>query len=277
MVSVADGPHDGRAPFRPFPPGTSGPGRLPRRQASPRHACEHRADRGVILNARQPLHRIAAGTTALALTAVWLGPSAATAQPAPNELSLDPAVAIADQEAQLAAYEHADKAYRTLRLTTRTAPNVPDADSRPAAAVTTAETAKPATTRKPAPKKSTGSGGSTSTVKPPSGAAGTVVSFALAQVGKRYVYATSGPNTYDCSGLVAAAYARVGIKLPHQSEQIAAKGRRVPSGQWMPGDVIHTSGHVAIYVGGGKVVEAANPSAGVRVAPVRGGTAYRFL
>ncbi|MFF5228489.1 C40 family peptidase [Dactylosporangium sp. NPDC000521] len=114
-------------------------------------------------------------------------------------------------------------------------------------------------------------------MKPPSGAAGTVVSFALAQVGKRYVYATSGPNTYDCSGLVSAAYARVGIKLPHQSEQIAARGRRVPSGQWMPGDVIHTSGHVAIYIGGGKMVEAANPSSGVRVAPVRGGTAYRFL
>ncbi|MFC5006613.1 C40 family peptidase [Dactylosporangium cerinum] len=242
----------------------------------PRHAREHRADRGVILNARQPLHRIAAGTTALALTAVWLGPSAAAAQPAPNGPSLDPAVTIAEQETELAAYERADKAYRTIRLTTHTALSARDADTRPAVAVTT-PASKPATTKKPAPKKTTGSSGSTTTVKPPSGAAGTVVSFALAQVGKRYVYATSGPNTYDCSGLVAAAYARVGIKLPHQSEQIAAKGRRVPSGQWMPGDVIHTSGHVAIYIGGGKMVEAANPSAGVRIAPVRGGTAYRFL
>jgi cell wall-associated NlpC family hydrolase len=187
-------------------------------------------------------------------------------------------VTIAAQEAELAAHERADKAYRTIRLTTRTALSVPDADSRPAAVPgTTKPATKPATTKKPAPKKTTGAGGSTSTVKPPSGAAGTVVSFALAQVGKRYVYATSGPNTYDCSGLVSAAYARVGVKLPHQSEQIAARGRRVPSGQWMPGDVIHTSGHVAIYIGGGKVVEAANPSTGVRVAPVRGGTAYRFL
>lgn len=138
-------------------------------------------------------------------------------------------------------------------------------------------TAKPATTKKPAPKKTTGANGPATTVTPPSGAAGTVVSFALAQVGKRYVYATSGPDTYDCSGLVAAAYARAGVKLPHQSEQIAARGRRVPSGQWLPGDVIHTSGHVAIYVGGGRMVEAANPGAGVRIAPVRGGTAYRYL
>ncbi|MEV0568620.1 C40 family peptidase [Dactylosporangium sp. NPDC050588] len=177
----------------------------------------------------------------------------------------------------MAAYERADKAYRTLRLQTRTAPGAHDADTRPAPpAQPSVNVAKPAP-KTAAPKKSTGSGSGGSTVKPPSGAAGTVVSFALAQVGKRYVYATSGPNTYDCSGLVSAAYARVGIKLPHQSEQIAARGRRVPSGQWMPGDVIHTSGHVAIYIGGGKVVEAANPSAGVRVAPVRGGTAYRFL
>jgi cell wall-associated NlpC family hydrolase len=114
-------------------------------------------------------------------------------------------------------------------------------------------------------------------VAPPSGAAGTVVAFALAQVGKPYVYAASGPNAFDCSGLVSAAYARVGIKLPHQSEQIAARGKRVPDGQWMPGDVIHTSGHVAIYLGNGKMVEAANPGAGIRVAPVRGGVAYRFL
>ncbi len=274
LVSVAHGPHGGRQPHRPISPGTSGPVRLPQREASPRHAREHRADRGVILNARQPLHRIAAGTTALALTAVWLGPSAAAAQPAPNELGADPAVALAEQEAQLAAYERADKAYRTIRLTTRTATSVPDADSRPAPPVTKPATSKPATTKKPAPKKS---GSSTTTVKPPSGAAGTVVSFGLAQVGKRYVYATSGPNTYDCSGLVSAAYARVGIKLPHQSEQIAARGKRVPSGQWLPGDVIHTPGHVAIYIGGGKMVEASNPSTGVRVAPMRGGTAYRFL
>ncbi|WP_432825377.1 C40 family peptidase [Dactylosporangium sp. CA-092794] len=169
------------------------------------------------------------------------------------------------------------------------------ARSRPDAAVAPAPPAPPAPAQpkaasKPAAKKTTTSGKTTKSttkstsgkapatnVAPPSGAAGTVVNFALAQVGKPYVYAKSGPNAYDCSGLVMAAYARVGISLPHQSEQIAARGRQVPSGQWMPGDVIHTSGHVAIYIGGGKMVEAANPSAGVRVAPVRGGTAYRFL
>jgi len=247
----------------------------------------HRADRGAELNARQPLHRIAAGTAALALSAVWLGPSAAAAQPAPPTTQTEqtaqpgsPAPTLAEQEALLAAYERVDRAHRDQYV--RLAASVRDAAVAPAPPPAPAQTktktaTKPRTTSSSAPKTTQKKPKTTTSVAPPSGAAGTVVSFALAQVGKPYVYAASGPGAYDCSGLVAAAYARVGIKLPHQSEQIAAKGRQVPSGQWMPGDVIHTSGHVAIYLGGGKMVEAANPSAGIRVAPVRGGTTYRFL
>ncbi|WP_433045486.1 C40 family peptidase [Dactylosporangium sp. CS-033363] len=246
----------------------------------------HRAVAGAELNARQPLHRIAAGTAALALSAVWLGPSAAAAQPAPSSQTEQteaapagsPAPTLAEQERLLAAYERADRAHREtfvkLAASQRDAATPPP----PPAPVVTKTPAKTTSTKKStsssSSKKSTTT---TSNVAPPSGAAGTVVNFALAQVGKPYVYAASGPGSYDCSGLVMAAYAKVGIKLPHQSEQIAARGRQVPAGQWMPGDVIHTSGHVAIYLGGGKMVEAANPSAGIRVAPVRGGTAYRFL
>jgi cell wall-associated NlpC family hydrolase len=194
--------------------------------------------------------------------------------PAVNAEYGSPALTLDEQEALLTAYERADRAYREHQSVA--------ARSRPEAAVPPAPAPPPTASKTTSTSsKSSKSGGSTTktttSVTPPSGAAGTVVSFAMAQVGKRYVYATAGPNTYDCSGLVMAAYAKVGIKLPHQSEQIAARGRKVPSGQWMPGDVIHTSGHVAIYIGNGKMVEAANPSAGVRVAPVRGGTAYRFL
>ena len=147
------------------------------------------------------------------------------------------------------------------------------------AAKPTATPAKPkrTTTTPPARKKATGTPKPGVAVKPPSGAAGTVVSYALAQVGKAYVYGASGPGAFDCSGLVAASYARVGIKLPHQSGAIANRGRRVPAGQWMPGDVIHTPGHVAIYLGNNKIVAATKPSTGVRVGTVRGGTAYRFL
>ncbi|MGI5242897.1 C40 family peptidase [Dactylosporangium sp. CA-139066] len=193
------------------------------------------------------------------------------------------ALTLFEQEALLTAYERADRAHPahlTIGMPATPVAAVPPAPAPPPPASKPAT--KPANTKPATTKKTTSSGSkpgssNTTTVKPPSGAAGTVVNFALAQVGKRYVYATAGPNTYDCSGLVMAAYAKVGIKLPHQSEQIAARGRQVPSGQWMPGDVIHMPGHVAIYIGNGKMVEAANPSAGVRIAPVRGGTAYRFL
>jgi cell wall-associated NlpC family hydrolase len=100
-----------------------------------------------------------------------------------------------------------------------------------------------------------------------SGAASGAVSFALAQVGKRYVWGTAGPSSYDCSGIVVAAYARIGIRLPHQSGGIAGYGRPV-SGPLQPGDVLFLSGrggvyHVILYVGGGQVVEAASPGQGV--------------
>ncbi|WP_238016394.1 C40 family peptidase [Dactylosporangium sp. AC04546] len=231
----------------------------------------HRAVPGVVLNASQPLRRIAAGTTVLALSAVWLGSSAAAAQPAPTNVTATDEVAtlqaelLADEEARIAAFEKADRAYRPIHLSSRdTASRVVVAPPAPAKPPVPVKKKPPATTKAPS-------------VAPPSGAAGTVVSWALGQVGKPYKWAAAGPNAFDCSGLVMAAYAKVGVKLPHQSEQIAARGRKVPAGQWRAGDVIHTSGHVAIYLGNGKMVEAANPQAGVRVAPVRGGTAYRFL
>ncbi|GAA0717128.1 C40 family peptidase [Dactylosporangium roseum] len=112
---------------------------------------------------------------------------------------------------------------------------------------------------------------------PTTGRAAVVISYALAQVGKPYKWGSAGPGAYDCSGLVMASYAKAGIKLPHQSGQIPRRGRKVHAGQWQPGDVIAFPGHVALYLGGNRMVEAANKKSGVRIAPTRGGTAYRFL
>ncbi|MER7276441.1 C40 family peptidase [Dactylosporangium sp. NPDC000244] len=208
-------------------------------------------------------------------------PASTQTKAAETVLTGSPAPTLAEQEALLAAYERVDRAHRdhyvTLAASARDAAVAPAPPPAPAPTKTKTAQKQPSKTTKSTSKSTSKSNQTTTSVAPPSGAAGTVVNFALAQVGKPYVYAKAGPDAYDCSGLVMAAYARVGIKLPHQSEQIAARGRQVPSGQWMPGDVIHTSGHVAIYIGNGKMVEAANPSAGIRVAPVRGGTAYRFL
>jgi cell wall-associated NlpC family hydrolase len=110
----------------------------------------------------------------------------------------------------------------------------------------------------------------------PTGDRADVLAFALSQVGKPYRRGGTGNGGWDCSGLVSASYRRAGVSLPHSSGAIGGEGRAVPAGQWRPGDVIHSPGHVALYLGNGLMVEAANPRAGVRVTKVRPGTARRF-
>ncbi|MFF0423170.1 C40 family peptidase [Streptomyces sp. NPDC004520] len=102
----------------------------------------------------------------------------------------------------------------------------------------------------------------------PSGAAATIVAFARAQIGDAYVSGGTGPNSWDCSGLVQAAYRAAGIDLPRISYQQSSMGTEVSLSNLQPGDVLYWgsrsgSYHVAIYVGGGKYVGAQNPSSGV--------------
>jgi cell wall-associated NlpC family hydrolase len=103
-----------------------------------------------------------------------------------------------------------------------------------------------------------------------------VIEFALAQVGKPYRRRGTGKRGFDCSGLVQAAYREIGVNLPHSSGRIGRGGVPVAQGQWQPGDIIVTRGHVSIYLGAGMMVEAANRRKGVRVTKVRGGRARRY-
>ncbi len=123
---------------------------------------------------------------------------------------------------------------------------------------------------RPAASTSSGSSGSGSQGASSSRAAG-AVRYALAQVGKRYVYAAAGPNAFDCSGLTMMAYRSVGVSLPHQSGMQYASTRKIAASDLRPGDLVYyysPISHVAIYIGGGRIVDAANPSAGVRIAPL---------
>ncbi len=100
-----------------------------------------------------------------------------------------------------------------------------------------------------------------------------MISFALAQVGDAYVWGGDGPSGWDCSGLVARAYAEVGVWLPHQSEQMRnhRRVRIIGRGELRPGDLVWPNyGHVAIYLGAGRIVHAANEQQGVRVDPLYG-------
>ncbi|WP_063775173.1 transglycosylase family protein [Streptacidiphilus anmyonensis] len=105
-----------------------------------------------------------------------------------------------------------------------------------------------------------------------SAAAASAIAFAEAHVGDAYVYGGTGPNAWDCSGLVQAAYAQAGVNLPRTAADQASTTTIIPVSQAQPGDLLFWSNdgsaggvyHVAIYVGNGRFVEAANPSSGVK-------------
>ncbi|MFC8275036.1 C40 family peptidase [Streptomyces sp. NPDC057271] len=102
----------------------------------------------------------------------------------------------------------------------------------------------------------------------PTGSAAAIVAFARAQIGDAYISGGTGPNSWDCSGLVQAAYRQAGVDLPRISYQQSSMGTSVSLSNLQPGDILYWgsrsgSYHVAIYVGGGKYVGAQNPSTGV--------------
>lgn len=105
------------------------------------------------------------------------------------------------------------------------------------------------------------------------GTAAKAVGFALKQVGKPYIYGATGPHAYDCSGLTLAAWRAAGVHIPRTSEAQWRGLTHVSPSKIRPGDIVvyKGGGHVALYVGGGKVVEAPRPGAALRIAPWRSG------
>ena len=98
---------------------------------------------------------------------------------------------------------------------------------------------------------------------------GDVVDYAYSRCGCPYVWAGSGPNYFDCSGLVMWCYAQVGISLPHSSESMYARASaRIPVSEAQPGDVLYRYGHVALCIepGGQTYIHAPQSGDVVRVA-----------
>jgi len=96
------------------------------------------------------------------------------------------------------------------------------------------------------------------------------LSFAGSQLGDRYVLGANGPDAWDCSSLVQHAYAAAGVSLPRTTYQQIHKGVEVPIDKVQPGDLVFYKdiSHVGMYAGGGKVIEAANPTRGVVEGPM---------
>ncbi len=112
---------------------------------------------------------------------------------------------------------------------------------------------------------------------PTGSAAGTAVRYALEQVGKRYQWGANGPLAYDCSGLTMMAYRSAGVTIPRVSRWQYETGQHIPVNQLVAGDLVFyatstaspsTIRHVGMYLGSGRMVEAANPSAPIRIASI---------
>ncbi len=116
---------------------------------------------------------------------------------------------------------------------------------------------------------------STSVSAPASGSVATVIAFLKAQVGDAYVMGATGPNAWDCSSLVQAAYKQVGVDLPRVSQDQSMAGTDVPLSSVQVGDILYWGGkgsayHVGVYIGNGQYLDAANPSKGVVIQDLSG-------
>jgi cell wall-associated NlpC family hydrolase len=107
---------------------------------------------------------------------------------------------------------------------------------------------------------------------PPVGrGAGVAVAAALSRVGLPYVWGASGPSSFDCSGLIMWAWSQAGVSLPHFSGAQYASTQHISMSQLQPGDLVfpsNTGSHVAMYIGGGQIVEAAHSGVPVHVVPM---------
>ena len=102
-----------------------------------------------------------------------------------------------------------------------------------------------------------------------SGRGGTAIKYALAQIGDKYVFGAAGLINWDCSGLTMRAFQAAGVSLPHSSRAQYNYGKSIARKDLLPGDLVFFGkpiSHVAIYVGGNRMLHAPRTGARVKIA-----------
>ena len=135
--------------------------------------------------------------------------------------------------------------------------------------------AESTTTENTSTKKETTTQSTTSTTAQTSGKGATVVATAKNYIGSKYVYGATGPNSFDCSGFTQYVFKLHGVSLNRTAAAQYSNGVAVDRANLQPGDLVMfgKSGinHVGIYIGGGQIVHAANPSRGVTIDTITSG------
>jgi cell wall-associated NlpC family hydrolase len=98
------------------------------------------------------------------------------------------------------------------------------------------------------------------------------VAYAYSKLGDPYVYGATGPNSFDCSGLVQAAWASAGVAIPRTTYEQVAALPAVSTSDLQPGDLLFFDGdgHVGMYVGDGELIDAPQTGEDVEKVPLSG-------
>jgi len=115
-------------------------------------------------------------------------------------------------------------------------------------------------------------GASSAPVPSPAGGASTAIAWAQREIGKPYVWAAAGPDSFDCSGLMMFVWGKAGVSLPHSAQGQYDVTTHVSVSQLQPGDLVFYDspviGHVGIYVGGGQMIVADHTGTDIRYASI---------
>lgn len=110
-----------------------------------------------------------------------------------------------------------------------------------------------------------------------SGSAGKAVSYAWAQLNKRYVWGAAGPDAFDCSGLTMMAWRAAGVSLPHNAAEQYHAIKHISRSELVPGDLVFYNGlgHVGIYIGNNQMIAAPTEGEKVKIQSVGNPTLIR--